>query len=170
MKSSGTSYLLWLGSLFGVAGLHRFYLGRPVTGALWLVTWGLFGIGSVLDLFLIPGMTRDENHKRIGRARMDLMLAGAAADTQRALPPPERALPPPEKKESPERQILRLAAAHGGTVTAQLVALQTEMSIADARRELRALVAAGDGTVDVREDGAEEYCIMGLGPSRPVLG
>ena len=51
----GVAYLLWVPSLFGCAGLHRFYTGRWRTGLLWLLTYGLFGIGTFIDLFRIPG-------------------------------------------------------------------------------------------------------------------
>ena len=52
--SRGTAYLLWALCLVGVSGIHRFYLGRKGTGILWLCTWGLFGIGNIIDLFIIP--------------------------------------------------------------------------------------------------------------------
>ena len=58
------SYLLWLLGGLGVLGLHRFYLGRWVTGLLWLLTGGLMGIGAIIDLFLIPSMVRIENLSR----------------------------------------------------------------------------------------------------------
>ena len=48
-------YLLWL---FGFTGAHRFYFGKPVTGTIWFFTFGLFGIGWLIDLVLIPGMSR----------------------------------------------------------------------------------------------------------------
>ncbi|MXW40143.1 MAG: NINE protein [Synechococcus sp. SB0668_bin_15] len=54
MRSVGMAYLLWVPSMFGVAGLHRFYTRRWRTGLLWLLTGGLCGVGSVVDLFLIP--------------------------------------------------------------------------------------------------------------------
>ena len=61
MKSTPVSYLLWLLGGLGVLGLHRFYLGRWVTGIIWLLTGGVFLIGAIVDLFLIPGMVQVEN-------------------------------------------------------------------------------------------------------------
>lgn len=58
MKSTGVAYLLCILGFFGFAGLHRFYLGRWVTGLIWLFTAGLLFIGTIVDLFLIPGMVR----------------------------------------------------------------------------------------------------------------
>jgi len=54
MRSVGMAYLLWVPSMFGVAGLHRFYTRRWGTGLLWFLTGGLCGVGSMVDLFLIP--------------------------------------------------------------------------------------------------------------------
>ena len=48
-------YLLWL---FGFTGAHRFYYGRPISGTIYFFTLGLFLIGWLIDLFLIPGMDR----------------------------------------------------------------------------------------------------------------
>ncbi len=48
-------YLLWL---FGFTGAHRFYYGRPISGTIYFFTLGLFFIGWLIDLFLIPGMDR----------------------------------------------------------------------------------------------------------------
>lgn len=53
--SKTIGYLLWL---FGFTGAHRFYYGRPITGAIWFFTLGLVGIGWLIDFFLIPGMDR----------------------------------------------------------------------------------------------------------------
>lgn len=46
-------YLLWI---FGFTGSHRFYFGKPITGAIWFCTLGLLGVGWLIDAFLIPSM------------------------------------------------------------------------------------------------------------------
>ena len=48
-------YLLWI---FGFTGSHRFYFGKPISGTIWFFTLGLFGIGWLIDLFLVPSMNR----------------------------------------------------------------------------------------------------------------
>ncbi|TJY65005.1 TM2 domain-containing protein [Sinimarinibacterium sp. CAU 1509] len=53
-------YLLWI---FGFIGAHRFYYGRQITGVIWFFTLGLFFIGWIVDLFLIPGMDRDADRR-----------------------------------------------------------------------------------------------------------
>ena len=53
-------YLLWI---FGFTGAHRFYYGKPVTGAIWFFTLGLLGVGWLIDLFLIPGMDREADQR-----------------------------------------------------------------------------------------------------------
>lgn len=49
-------YIVWI---FGFLGAHRFYYGRQISGTIYLFTFGLFFIGWIVDLFLIPGMNRD---------------------------------------------------------------------------------------------------------------
>ncbi len=49
-------YLLWL---FGFTGAHRFYYGKPISGTIYFFTLGLFFIGWLIDLLLIPSMDRD---------------------------------------------------------------------------------------------------------------
>ncbi len=53
MRSIGVAYLLWLVSIFGWLGFHRFYLGKFATGIIWIFTGGALGIGSLIDLFTI---------------------------------------------------------------------------------------------------------------------
>ena len=53
-------YLLWI---FGFMGAHRFYYGRQITGTIWFFTLGLLFIGWIIDLFLIPAMDREADHR-----------------------------------------------------------------------------------------------------------
>jgi TM2 domain-containing membrane protein YozV len=48
-------YILWL---FGFTGSYRFYYGKPLMGTIYFFTFGLLGIGWLIDLFLIPHMDR----------------------------------------------------------------------------------------------------------------
>ncbi|MFT4976770.1 MAG: TM2 domain-containing membrane protein YozV [Myxococcota bacterium] len=61
-RSGAAAYGLALLGFLGLAGLHRFYLGRPLTGLLWLFTGGLCMLGTVADLLFMPGLLRDANH------------------------------------------------------------------------------------------------------------
>ncbi len=54
--SMAVGYILWI---FGFIGSHRFYFGKPVSGTVYFFTLGLFFIGWIVDLFLIPGMDRE---------------------------------------------------------------------------------------------------------------
>lgn len=51
-------YILWI---FGFTGSHRFYYGRPISGTIYLFTLGLFFIGWIIDLVLIPGLQKSAN-------------------------------------------------------------------------------------------------------------
>ncbi|MFK5915818.1 MAG: NINE protein [Woeseiaceae bacterium] len=53
-------YILWI---FGFMGSHRFYFGRPISGTIYFFTLGIFLIGWLVDLFLIPDMDREADAK-----------------------------------------------------------------------------------------------------------
>jgi len=49
-------YIAWL---FGFIGAHRFFYGKPISGTIYFFTLGIFFIGWIVDLFLIPSMDRE---------------------------------------------------------------------------------------------------------------
>jgi len=69
LKSVG--YILWL---FGFTGSHRFYFGKPVSGTIYFFTFGLLGIGWIIDLFLIPSLDRQAD-LRFHAGNIDYTLA-----------------------------------------------------------------------------------------------
>ncbi|MCX2980461.1 TM2 domain-containing protein [Halieaceae bacterium IMCC14734] len=64
-------YLLWI---LGFMGAHRFYYGKQISGVIWFFTLGLFFIGWIIDLFLIPSMER-EAERRFVEGPVDYNIA-----------------------------------------------------------------------------------------------
>lgn len=65
----------WLLLTFlGAFGIHRFYLGKYITGVLWLCTGGLFLVGWLYDLWTLNGQIDDQNRDQ---RRAPFMLPGS---------------------------------------------------------------------------------------------
>jgi len=63
-KSTCVAYLWWF--FLGIFGAHRFYLRKWCTAVIWLCTGGLFLIGWIIDICLIPGMVSKYNYEVTG--------------------------------------------------------------------------------------------------------
>ncbi|MEM9702928.1 MAG: TM2 domain-containing protein, partial [Planctomycetota bacterium] len=59
-------YLLWilapLSALIG-SGTHRFYYGKKWTGLLWTLTFGLLGVGWLIDAVLMQNLERSADRR-----------------------------------------------------------------------------------------------------------
>lgn len=64
-KQLNIAYILLF--FFGVLGVHRFYLGKAGTGILWLLTLGLFGVGTLVDVFTLGSQVDSVNRALLGR-------------------------------------------------------------------------------------------------------
>lgn len=63
-KSRLVAFLLCF--FFGCLGVHRFYVGKIGTGIIWLLTGGIFGVGTLIDFILIiVGSFKDKEGKEI---------------------------------------------------------------------------------------------------------
>jgi len=84
-RTLAVAYLLWTLSLVGVCGVHRFYARKPLSGLVWLLTFGFCYLGQLVDLVLMPRL--------VDEANQPLLLEEAlAAVESSSLPPIERQL------------------------------------------------------------------------------
>lgn len=61
--SVGVAYVWFCFTFIGLAGFQHFYLGNSFRGVVWLFTWGLFGIGTIYDLFALGADTISRNER-----------------------------------------------------------------------------------------------------------
>jgi TM2 domain-containing membrane protein YozV len=61
-KETGVLMALACLGFVGLAGIHRFMLGKVGTGILWLLTAGICFIGTIIDLVNMDKMVREYNH------------------------------------------------------------------------------------------------------------
>lgn len=170
MPNLRTAYLCWVPSIFGVAGLHKFYLGKPGMGLLYFFTFGLFGIGTIYDAFTMDEQVRRARMRARYRRELDFddeydfELHRSLEDRRRRdrLDSPDAGDPygmqrPSRSKESIEHTILRLAKKNGGFTTPAEVALEGNVKTDDAKNVLDVLASKGYAEVRIRQNGSVVY-------------
>lgn len=61
VSEKSRSVALMLAIFLGWLGAHHFYTGKTVKGVLYLFTFGLLGIGWIIDIFQIAGGNYTDN-------------------------------------------------------------------------------------------------------------
>ncbi len=133
----GLGYALWCLFLVGLGGVHRIYLGKYGTGILWMLTFGLFGVGQFIDLFRMKSLVMEANiregylpHPRYAR---DLIASR-----------PRSATPEP----TITQQLLQAARKYGGSLTVTQGVAETGLSFREVEEELTEMLVAGYVDVD----------------------
>jgi hypothetical protein len=147
LYSTRIAYLLWFATFFGMSGLHRLYLGKIGSGILYLVTWGLFGFGTIYDAVTLP--------EQVQEARIKAKMRNAIDRSFSQLDTPRRERP--AARESLEHAILRVAKAHHGVASPAAIALEAKISVDESRSQLDKLVDKGIAEVRVRKNGTIVY-------------
>ncbi len=150
MANNGTAYLLWFFCTFGMCGIHRFYLGKPISGILYFLTFGFFGIGQVVDLFLIPEMVDNKNLKQ-------RLLYGSGNGTIQPAIVRDVGIPYAQSSPPLDVQILKLCRDQEGATLSDCV-IATGKSPKDVKSKVQELCLAELLIISNREsDGAVIY-------------
>jgi TM2 domain-containing membrane protein YozV len=58
--------LAWILLTFlGIFGVHRMYLGKWISAIVYLLTWGIFGIGIIYDFWTLNDQISEINQQRL---------------------------------------------------------------------------------------------------------
>lgn len=137
----GISYGLWCLCFMGLFGAHRIYQGKYGTGVLYLLTFGLLGIGQFIDLFRMRKLVMSAN-VREGYALHPRAAQKLLKKQQQAGSP---ALPP---KKPLNIQLLEAAVVRGGEISVPEGVVATGAGFDEVESTLRELVRAGYVDVD----------------------
>jgi TM2 domain-containing membrane protein YozV len=149
--NSGTAYATWCLCLLGICGGQRFYTGNAGIGIIYLFTFGIFGIGQVLDLLLIPDMVEKRNLYLKGLhgsstpnvnqsvtlnigdipqlKNLDVLKSGNTSTSASG--------------KTPMQKLLKAAKEHGGQLSLAQVAMHTELAPEDIKKLLQEAENAG---------------------------
>ena len=142
----GVAYILWAFGFMGFCGIHRFYSGKIASGLVYFCTLGFFGVGQFVDLFLIPGMTRERNLRLLYEATVEARNNS-----------PQVTLVEPENVD-PMLVLLKAAATHNNVLSIGQAMLATELPIEEVEGLLNKALKQGLAHIDNDEQtGAVRY-------------
>jgi hypothetical protein len=163
-KSLLLTYALWL--FGGFFGLHKFYLGRPLMGLVYIFTFGGgFGLGWLSDFFTLPRQVqvanlleqhRSESLAMTLRREFDALKQHVNTLFANPQPPPLATKPPPwpgpgqpaVSDNALMLQLLRAAQKHSGRLSVTAGVMETGVAFADVERVLQTMVQSGYVYVD----------------------
>jgi TM2 domain-containing membrane protein YozV len=142
----GVAYILWAFGFMGFCGIHRFYSGKITSGLVYFLTLGFFGVGQFVDLFLIPGMTKERNLRLLYEATVEARNNS-----------PQVTLVKPEKPD-PMLVLLKAAATQNNVLSIGQAMLATELPIEEVEGLLNKALKQGLAHIDNDEQtGAVRY-------------
>ncbi|HEY9909190.1 MAG TPA: NINE protein [Thermosynechococcaceae cyanobacterium] len=147
MNKVGTAYILWLGMLLQVHGLHRLYNGKVLTGLLWLCTFGLFGVGQLIDLLLIPNMVKEHNLRYEERYGLS---AGGVPIVQAQVQEVLQQAPISTARQQLMVELLKAAVDRNGRLSVTQGVIGTGAGFAEVESVLKEMVRTG--YVDIAND------------------
>jgi TM2 domain-containing membrane protein YozV len=141
------SYILWCGCFFGACGLHRLYNGKITSGLVWLCTFGVFGFGQFIDIFLIPGMVQERNYRLFLKSG-GTNIKGTFYDTTAV---PTQVLDQNElSQEKLMVKLAQIASQKGGRISVTQAVIETEQDFEKVESTLKMMLKKG--YVDVVND------------------
>ena len=144
----GVAYILWAFGLMGFCGIHRFYSGKIASGLIYFFTLGFFGFGQFIDLFLIPGMTRERN----------LRLMYEAAVDSRNNSPRVTLVETKAEKIDPMLTLLKAATLHNNVLSLGQATIATELPVEEVEALLNKALKQNLAHIDNDEQtGAVRY-------------
>ena len=148
----GVAYILWAFCFVGICGVQRFYSGKAVSGLIYLFTFGFFGFGQFLDLFLIPGMTKERNIYLLYQATVDSRNNSPHVTLVQEVKQAEK------KEIDPMLVLLKAAAAHNNVLSVGQAMIATEMPLEKIEGLLNTALKQGLAHIDNDEKtGAIRY-------------
>lgn len=140
--NSGTAYIAWCLCLFGICGVQRLYTGKIAIGLVYFFTFGLFGIGQLLDLILIPDMVDQRNRylRRLGGenaadgVRHSITLNLSDIPQLQQLQTNQSQI---SASDTPMLRLLRAAKKNGGTLSIAQAVMYTELEPQEVKQLLQ---------------------------------